>query len=94
MGINITSKLEIVKENTIIGWSGKSIGMHAIHIWKFEIQSKQTKVITEESLSGWLPRIIKFFNPDFLNQSLTEALSVLKHQAEKTSPPPTPMIHN
>lgn len=84
MGMNITSELQEVIENKIIGWSGKSIGMNAIHIWKFEKQGNKTKVITEESLSGWFPIIIKLFKPDFLEQSLLKALQTLKNQAEKT----------
>jgi uncharacterized membrane protein len=84
MGMNITSELQEVVENKIIGWSGKSIGMSAIHVWKFEKQGNKTRVITEESLSGWFPMIIKLFKPDFLEQSLLKALQTLKHQAEKT----------
>ncbi len=83
MGMNITSKLQEVIENKVIGWSGKSIGMSAIHIWKFEKQGNNTRVVTEESLSGWFPLIIKMFKPDFLEQSLSKALQTLKNQAEK-----------
>ncbi len=84
MGMSITSELQEVIENKIIGWSGKSIGMSAIHIWKFEKQGNKTVVTTEESLSGWLPKVIKIFKPDFLERSLLKALQTLKHQAEKT----------
>jgi len=84
MGMSITSELQEVIENKIIGWSGKSIGMNAIHIWKFEKQGNKTIVTTEESLSGLLPKLIKIFKPDFLEQSLLKALQTLKHQAEKT----------
>lgn len=84
MGMNITSELQEVNNNKEIGWSGKSIGMNAVHNWKFEKQGNKTKVITEESLSGWFPRIIKLFKPDFLEKSLLKSLQTLKHQAEKT----------
>lgn len=84
MGMNITSVLQEVNENKTIGWSGKSIGMNAIHVWKFEKQGNKTIVTTEESLSGWLPMLIRLFNPDFLEQSLSKSLLNLKNQAEKT----------
>ncbi len=84
MGMNINSKLQEVIENKVIGWSGESFGMNAIHIWKFEKQGNKTLVTTEESLSGWFPRLIKLFKADFLEQSLTKALLNLKNQAEKT----------
>jgi len=82
MGMNINSELQQVIENKIIGWSGKSIGMKAIHIWTFEKQGNKTMVTTEESLSGWFPTIIKLFKPDFLEESLSNALFTLKRQSE------------
>lgn len=84
MGMNITSVLQEVNENKTIGWSGKSIGMNAIHVWKFEKQGNKTIVTTEESLSGWFPMLIRLFKPDFLEQSLSKSLLNLKNQAEKT----------
>ena len=83
MGMNITSELQEVEKNKTIGWTGNSIGMNAIHFWYFEKQGNKTKVTTEESLSGWLPKIIKIFKPNFLNESLEKSLNTLKLQAEK-----------
>ncbi len=83
MGMGITSTLQNVIPNKIISWTGNSIGMKAIHIWKFEKQGNKTKVITEESLSGWFPRILKIFKKDFLDESLTKALETLKIEAER-----------
>lgn len=85
MGMNISSMLQEVVVNKTIGWSGKSFGMQAVHIWKFEKQGDKTKVITEESLSGWFPMLIKLFKPDFLDESLSKALQTLKNHVEKTS---------
>lgn len=84
MGLNITSVLQEVVAHQTIGWSGESIGMRAVHIWGFERQGNGTKVVTEESLSGWLALTIKFFKPDFLDESLSKALRTLKVEAEKT----------
>lgn len=84
MGLRITSELQEVIENKVIGWSGKSIGMNAIHIWYFEKHGNSTRVITEESLSGWLPMIIKIVKSHFLEQSLLKALQTLKDQVENT----------
>lgn len=85
MGINIESVLHKVSKYKAIGWSGKSIGMNAVHVWNFEKHGNKTKVITEESLSGWFPRLIKLFKPNFLDESLTKALLTLKNYAEKIS---------
>lgn len=83
MGVSITSVLQEVVENESIGWSGKSIGMRAVHVWRFERQGNGTKVMTEESLSGWLPRLIKLFKPKFLEETLAKSLRTLKAQVEK-----------
>ena len=86
MGMGITSALRVVAKNEIIGWSGRSLGMYALHVWKFEKQGKKTRVTTEESLSGWFPQLIRIFKPDFLEQSLTKALMTLKSEAEESRP--------
>jgi uncharacterized protein YndB with AHSA1/START domain len=82
-GINITSTLQEVEPGRRIGWTGSAIGMTAVHIWTFEPREDGTWVITEESLSGWLPRILKIFDPAFLEKSLDESLQVLKAKAEQ-----------
>ena len=84
MGMNITSELQEVVENKTIGWTGKSFGMNAKHFWYFEKQGNKTKVTTQESLSGFLPTLIKIFKPNFLEQSLSKSLLTLKNEAENT----------
>ncbi len=84
MGMNIYSELQEVIENKIIGWSGKSFGMNAVHIWTFIKEGNNTRVTTEESLSGWFPTLIKIFKPNFLDKSLANALNTLKTYSEAT----------
>lgn len=83
MGMSISSTIEEVSKNKTIGWSGKSIGMNAVHFWYFEKQGNKTKVKTEESLSGWMPKFIKKLKPNFLDESLKRALAELKNYSEK-----------
>lgn len=82
-GLNITSTLHTVEASHKIGWTGVSLGMYAIHNWTFEPQGAATRVTTEESLSGWLTRLLKLSDPKFLEKSLEATLEVLKTQAEK-----------
>jgi len=82
-GMNINSTIEEVEPKNKIGWSGKSFGMSAVHIWYFEKTGDKTKVISEESLSGTFPKLIKLIKPNFLEQSLEKSLKKLKTQAEK-----------
>lgn len=81
-GLGIISKLHTVEKNRQIGWTGISLGMSAIHNWKFESQGNVTRVITEESLSGWLARLMKLFDPHFLEKSLEASLKILKDRVE------------
>lgn len=83
LGMGITSTLQEVDPPHTIGWTGDSLGMHAVHVWHLESSNGKTKVTTEESLSGWFPKILKFFNPNFLDQSLQKSLETLKATAEQ-----------
>ncbi len=82
-GLAIVSTLRAVEPGRTIGWTGDSIGMRAVHIWHFEPRGDQTHVLTEESLSGWFPRLLKLFSPAFLENSLAASLQTLKSQAER-----------
>lgn len=81
-GLGITSKLHVVEKNSQIGWTGISLGMSAIHNWIFEAHGDVTRVITEESLSGWLSHLMKLFDPNFLEKSLEASLKLLKNETE------------
>ena len=81
-GLDITSTIQIVEPMQSIGWTGKSLGVQAIHIWTFEKHENGTYVKTEESLSGWFPSILKLFDPKFLEKSLQNSLQVLKAHVE------------
>lgn len=82
-GLHMTSTLQEVESNRRITWTGVTMGMKAIHIWMLEPQSNGTRVITEESLSGWLTRLLKTFDPTFLEKSLEASLQVLKTRVEQ-----------
>jgi uncharacterized membrane protein len=81
-GLGIVSTLQTMEANRQIGWTGISVGMSAIHNWSFESQSTGTRVVTEESLSGWLVRLMKLFDPHFLENSLESSLKTLKAKVE------------
>ena len=82
-GLNITSTIQELEPDKKIGWTGKSIGMKAVHRWTFEPKGDLTHIITEESLSGWFPGVLKIFDPAFLEKSLTGSLQILKAEAER-----------
>ena len=83
-GLPIVSALHTVDAPHQIGWTGNSPGMFAVHNWTLIAQGAGTRVMTAESLSGWLAHLLKRFDPTFLEKSLDAALQRLKAQAEAT----------
>ena len=81
-GINITSTLREVKQNKRIGWTGVAFGTRARHIYTFRSQKNGTLVIAEESLDGWLARLLKAIMPKFLDESMEFSIKMLKSKAE------------
>jgi uncharacterized membrane protein len=87
MGLGITSTLQEVESERRIGWTGRSVGMRAVHRWRFEPRGAHTLVVTEESLSGWFARLLKVFDRKFLDKSLARSLEVLKARVEGNGRP-------
>ena len=83
-GLNVTSTIQVLEPNDLIGWTGKSLGAQAKHIWKFTPQDNGTLVTTEESMEGWSVKLLKLVMPKFLDNSLDTWLRNLKTQAEST----------
>jgi uncharacterized membrane protein len=82
-GLMIQSRFHTVEPYRRMGWTGTAPGMGAIHNWTFEPRDETTLAVTEESLSGWLTRLMKLFNPHFLEKSLEATLQRLKTKAEE-----------
>ncbi len=82
-GLNIVSTIQTSEPMQRIGWTGKSPGMKAVHIWTFEPHGESTLVTSEESLSGWFARLLKLFDAQFLRKSLIASLRVLKNHVEE-----------
>jgi uncharacterized protein YndB with AHSA1/START domain len=81
-GMTITSKLEVVEPPSRIGWRGDALGTKAVHRFDLAPESSGTRVVTEESMSGWLPSTMRFFSKSFLDRSLDEMLAAIKKGAE------------
>ena len=82
-GLTLISTIQEMEPERRISWTGTATGMKAAHRWIFEPDENGTRAIAEESLSGWLPRIMKVFMPAFLEKSLERSLQTLKNRAEQ-----------
>lgn len=82
-GVTIHSTIKIVEINHEIGWTGKSMGLYAIHNWMLRESNGQTEVIVEESMQGLLASLFSnMFNKN-LERGLTNWLDFLKKECEK-----------
>jgi uncharacterized protein YndB with AHSA1/START domain len=82
-GAKIHSTLHTVQPNNKLGWTGKTFGMFAIHNWTFTEDNGQTKVIVEESMEGFLAKLLKrSFNKN-LEKGMQNWLILLKQECEK-----------
>jgi len=82
-GTKIRSTIGRLDAPREIGWTGEAIGTHAIHIWRLESDGDRTVVNTEESMHGWLPRLLTAMTRRALRRGLSSAAQGLKAESER-----------
>lgn len=70
-GSQIHSRLEEVAPLRRVVWTGRTFGLRAVHVWEFQNEGDNTRVLTSESLEGTLAHLL----PGTLNRQLAKALS-------------------
>jgi hypothetical protein len=81
-GFAIRSVLQTVDPDKTLGWAGTALGTSAIHIWKLEPLDGHTLVSVEESMDGWLVKLMKGYVQRGLDRGTDHWLRALKRQAE------------
>lgn len=81
----ITSQLQAVEPLRLIAWTGQTMGIRAVHVWRIEARGAKTIATSEESWDGWLPRLLKAYSTKTLAASTARALALLKAAAEASS---------
>jgi uncharacterized protein YndB with AHSA1/START domain len=79
----IRSRIERLDRPTFIGWTGRTLGIDAVHVWRLEPRDGGTFVRTEESFSGLLPRLMRGRLQKALDDALESGLRQLKAEAER-----------
>ncbi len=79
----ITSTLRSVRPPVEIGWTGRTLGIDAVHVWRFEGRDGRTVATTAESWAGLLPRLLRGPMRRQLEASLNGGLAHLKAEAER-----------
>ena len=79
----IRSTILGVERPRLIAWTGKTLGIKAIHVYRLEPRNGKTFVRTEESYDGLLARLFRRPVQKTLDQALADGLRYLKAQAER-----------
>ena len=78
----ITSTLQVVEAPHEVAWTGKALGLRAIHVYRLRPLDGGTSVSTEESWDGWVARIFRRRMQRTLNKAMEAGLESLKAEAE------------
>lgn len=81
----ITSVLQNVEPPHILAWTGKTMGINAIDVFKIDFIDGKTIVKEEESWEGLISRVMSGKMQKMLEDSLKSGLKSLKKEAERLS---------
>jgi uncharacterized protein YndB with AHSA1/START domain len=79
----ITSTIQLVDRPRRIAWTGRTLGIRAIHFWRFEARDGATFVRTEESYEGPVARLLRGWLLKTLDHALDDGLQDLKAEVER-----------
>ena len=79
----ITSRIQQVERLQSLAWTGRSLGINAVHVWRLEPRDDKTVVRTEESWEGLLVRIFRSPMQKMLQRAIDAGLLHLKAEAER-----------
>ncbi|MEX2598626.1 MAG: SRPBCC family protein, partial [Dehalococcoidia bacterium] len=79
----ITSILRQVEPPRALAWTGSTMGIKAVHVWRLEPQDGGTRVTTEESWEGLIVRLLCGPMRKTLQKAIDSGLQHLKAEAER-----------
>ena len=82
-----TIRSEIVESDRprSVAWKGHTFGITAVHVWRMAVEDGTTRVFTEESWSGFVPRVLRGMMKKTVRKTLDGGLPALKEEAERRS---------
>jgi hypothetical protein len=86
-GLKIRSTIHTAQPYSVFGWTGKTLGLYAIHNWKITELNKQSEVAVEESMEGLLAGFFKKLFNKSLEKGMVRWLDMLKKECEKRTNP-------
>jgi hypothetical protein len=83
----LSSTLQVVDPPHEIAWTGRTMGIKAIHVFRFEAHDDGTLARSEESWQGLLPSLLKRWSRRTLEKGIDDVLSHLKTESERRVAP-------
>jgi hypothetical protein len=84
----LVSDLQVVDPPREIGWTGVSMGIHAVHVFRLESRDGGTNVRSEESFRGIIASLMKGYSRKVLQRGIDSILAALKTEAERRAATP------
>jgi hypothetical protein len=79
----ITSTLQQIDPPQVLAWTGKTLGITAVHVYRLEPRDGGTTVVTAESWEGLTARLLRRSMQRQLQTSLRSGLEGLKKESER-----------
>jgi uncharacterized protein YndB with AHSA1/START domain len=86
---SLVSTLQVVEAPREIGWTGKTMGIHAVHVFHFEPVDGGTSARSAESFRGLIPSVLKTYSHNILRRGIDGILASLKTEAERRAASPS-----
>jgi uncharacterized protein YndB with AHSA1/START domain len=80
---SLVSRLEVVDPPREIAWTGSTMGIRAIHVFRFEPADGGTLAHSAESWTGTIPSLLRSFSRKRIQRAIDHALASLKVESER-----------
>ena len=80
---SLTSVLRSVDRPRELGWTGSTMGVKAVHVFRFDPHEDGTLVRSEESWRGILASLLKGYSRKTLDRGIRNWLALLKAEVER-----------
>jgi uncharacterized protein YndB with AHSA1/START domain len=82
---SLTSTFQAVEPPSEIGWTGTTMSIKAVHVFRLEPRDGGTFVRSEESWEGFIASMLKGYSHKNIQSAISSILAGLKREAESRS---------
>jgi hypothetical protein len=75
--------MQVIEPPTELAWTGVTMGIHAVHVFRFEPADGGTLARSAESFRGLIPSVFRKYSRSVLQRGIAGILRSLKVEAER-----------